>query len=216
MSDDLAGGPQVPPADPPAEQPAWRRAATVIGAVVLAGVLVAVFAWTQLRDDDDRGPTAGGPIVPTTSTVPAPVASSTPTISTRDLDGAGPAAPSPSVSRQTGSDADQSEIPPGWQEAAEGFGRAFTDKSGGQPAWFARVSQFLTPQKAAQYQQVPIEQIPDGKFVRAEAKNPAGMSSSAMLYYDTGLVVLVSLANNGSQWQVATIERVGSNASPDA
>ncbi|WP_157574587.1 hypothetical protein [Jiangella muralis] len=105
--------------------------------------------------------------------------------------------------------------PPGWSEAARGFGLAFTRTGVGHDAWFTTMSSWLTPEQAAAYRDVPIEAIPIGNLVRVDVADPApAVHALGTLTYDTGMVLAVGLsyrADAGS-WLVARVELADAGA----
>lgn len=97
--------------------------------------------------------------------------------------------------------------PEGWVQAAEGFGRTFTNIDLGD-AWHEAVSAWMTEDQAARYVDVPVDHIPTGTLIDTEVSDPAGnLFTWAHLTYDTGLVLDVGLTFAGGRdgWLVATV-----------
>ncbi|MBB5787447.1 hypothetical protein [Jiangella mangrovi] len=98
--------------------------------------------------------------------------------------------------------------PAGWSEAARGFGLAFTRTRVGRDAWFAAMSSWLTPEQAAQYREVPIDDIPAGELLEVDVTAPgAEPHTHGTLTYDTGMVLEVGLSYETSAggWLVARV-----------
>jgi hypothetical protein len=215
MNDEPVGaGPASDAGPAPEEGRSWRRIIVNGLAVVVALALVGVFLVLQLRDDeggDDPG--ADGGTAATATATPSPDESEHGDDELPlDTDGNPippfPEPPPPSVSGRESLGA----APAGARETAEGFGRAFTNVSGGQNAWYTRLAVFLTPEKAAEYRAVPIEALPSGTLVKADVETPGNRVALAVLTYDSGLVLNLTLAHDGEKWQVTKIDRPGPNA----
>lgn len=104
--------------------------------------------------------------------------------------------------------------PAGWSEVARGFGLAFTRTSVGREAWFAAMSSWLTPEQAAEYRDVPIEDIPNGELIEVDVAEPDGASHTlGTLTYDTGMVLEVGLSHveSAGGWLVARVSLAGTH-----
>ena len=116
----------------------------------------------------------------------------------------------PETADQGGHDHAHGESPGGWYEAADGFGRTFTNIALGQQPWFEAMKAWLTPQQAAKYEGVPITNIPTGSLAKVEVGDPGGaLFAVGELTYDTGLVLRIGLTyDSAGRWLVASISAV--------
>lgn len=125
-----------------------------------------------------------------------------------DRGGGGPAAPTEVAPDEV---APRDVAPAGWSEAARGFGLAFTRTSAGQEAWFAAMSSWLTPEQAALYREVAIEDIPAGELIEVDVAEPGSTPHTrGTLTYDTGMVLEVGLSHveSAGGWLVARVSLV--------
>lgn len=183
-------------------------------AVVVALALTSLVVVLGLRDDDGntRGATVPTTRPPTASSdaasaaQSASVSSSSPREPIDEHDDSNPyESPTPSYTGPTFSGTDGMSVPDGWQETAEGFGRALVNTQGGQDAWFKRLEPFLSPEKAAQYRKVPVDSITPDELISAKGSVINRVTVDATLTYASGLIVDVALAHNGEKWQVVAV-----------
>lgn len=192
---------------------AARRHGTVVTvcALAAAAALIAVFLVVEFGGGKEKRTSVPDTVpvapvsVPSRTTAPPSPSASGPAL---DPDGFPIVSDTPteaSAPAETGTDAEESPVLPGWRETAEGFGRAFTDTSGGHQAWINRLVPFLTPEAAERYRRVPIEAVPSAALTRIDMSEPSGSVAAAVLTYDSGLQVDITLAHNGLEWEVATV-----------